>query len=100
MRIGAWQTAPLFDAVASGPPDNWSSSEIPWTDAAPRVWSIQRTRPSGGTWSRVASRQKHSELGPREGLVFFYPIESVNNQVPPYLPALATPSNWETSNPC
>ena len=48
----ASQTAPLFDADASDTPDHWSSSALTWTDAAPRVWRIERTRPSsGGTWS-------------------------------------------------
>ena len=57
----ASQPAPLFDAVASGTPDNWSSSEITWTDAAPRVWRIERTRPSGGTWSAWGGLEKYSE---------------------------------------
>ena len=95
----AWQTAPLFDAVASGPPDNWSSSEIPWTDAAPRVWSIQRTRPSGGTWSEWGTLKKHSER-PAASETFYQRASSA-----PSTPGtqtgrtLSTPSTWQTTQP-
>ena len=95
----AWQTAPLFDAVASGPPDNWSSSEIPWTDAAPRVWSIQRTRPSGGTWSEWGTLKKHSER-PAASETFYRRASSA-----PSTPGtqtgttLSTPSTWQTTQP-
>ena len=95
----AWQTAPLFDAVASGPPDNWSSSEIPWTDAAPRVWSIQRTRPSGGTWSEWGTLKKHSER-PVASETFYQRASST-----PSTPGtqtgttISTPSTWQTTQP-
>ena len=94
----AWQTAPLFDAVASGTPDNWSSGELTWTDAAPRVWSIQRTRPSGGIWSEWGNLEKYRER-PAPQLVFFYRRAVNNPGAPLSTTASATPSNWETSNP-
>ena len=94
----ASQTAPLFDAVASGTPDNWSSTIITWTDAAPRVWKIRRTRPSGGSWSEWSTLEKHSQR-PAAQLVSFY-RQAVNNPgAPSSTTASATPANWATSNP-
>ncbi len=94
----ASQPAPLYDAVASGTPDNWSSSELTWTDAAPRVWRIRRTRPSGGTWSEWGTLEKYSER-PAPPLVSFYRQAANNPGVPSSTPDSDPPSNWETSNP-
>ena len=94
----ASQTAPLFDAPASGIPDNWSSSEITWTDAAPRVWWIGRTRPSGGTWSEWGNLEKYSERPAAQPVSFYH--QAVNNPGAPLSTTdSATPSNWEESNP-
>ena len=95
----ASQTAPLFDAVASGTPDNWSSSEIPWTDAAPRVWSIQRTRPSGGPWSEWGTLEKHSER-PAASETFYRRASSAPSMPGPQTgTTLSTPSAWQTTPP-
>ena len=95
----ASQSAPLFDTVASGTPDNWSSGELTWTDAAPRVWSIQRTRPSGGTWSEWGTLEKHRER-PAAYETFYRRASSA-----PSTPGtqtgtnLSTPSTWQTTPP-
>ena len=94
----AWQTAPLFDAVASGPPDNWSSSDIPWTDAAPRVWRIGRTRPSGGNWSEWGGLEKYSERPVAQPDPFYRRAVS-QPDTPGNTTSSATPTNWLTSNP-
>ena len=90
---------PLFDAVASGTPDNWSSSIITWTDAAPRVWRIQRTRPSGGLWSEWGTLEKYSER-PAASATFYQGASSA-----PSTPGtqtginISTPSDWQTTPP-
>ena len=95
----AGQTAPLFDASASGPPDHWSSGALTWTDAAPRVWRIGRTRPSGGHWSAWGQLKKYSER-PAASATFYQRARSA-----PATPAtqtgttLATPSTWQTTPP-
>ena len=95
----AGQTAPLFDASASGPPDHWSSGALTWTDAAPRVWRIGRTRPSGGHWSGWGQLKKYSER-PAASATFYQRARSA-----PATPAtqtgttLATPSTWQTTPP-
>ncbi|MDE2807770.1 MAG: fibronectin type III domain-containing protein, partial [Gemmatimonadota bacterium] len=94
----ASQLAPLFDAVASGTPDHWSSGAITWTDAAPRVWSIRRTRPSGGSWSEWGTLEKYSQR-PAAPLIFFYRRAVNNPGAPLSTTASATPSTWEASNP-
>ncbi|MDE2807928.1 MAG: fibronectin type III domain-containing protein, partial [Gemmatimonadota bacterium] len=92
------QVAPLFDTGASGTPDHWSFSAITWTDAAPRVWRIERTRPSGGTWSEWGGLEKYSER-PAAPLVSFYRRAVNNPGAPLSTTASATPSTWEASNP-
>ena len=94
----ASQTAPLFDAVASGPPDNWSSSEITWTDAAPRVWRIRRTRLSGGTWSEWGTLEKYSERPVAQPDPFYRQAASQPDP-PGNMISSATPTDWLTSNP-
>ena len=95
----ASQTAPLpFDAVASGTPDNWSSSEITWTDAAPRVWRIERTRPSGGTWSEWGGLEKYSERPVAQPDPFYRQAASQPDP-PGNMISSATPTDWQTSNP-
>ncbi|MYB76541.1 MAG: hypothetical protein F4X83_05490, partial [Chloroflexi bacterium] len=95
----ASQTAPLFDASASETPDNWSSGAITWTDAAPRVWRIGRTRPSGGTWRAWGSLDTYSER-PAASAPFYQRARSA-----PATPAtqtganIATPSRWQTTPP-
>ena len=96
----ASQTAPLFDADASGTPDNWSSSELTWTDAAPRVWRIERTRPSsGGNWSAWGNLEKYSER-PAASATFYRRASSApstpTTQTDIYL---STPSDWQTTPP-
>ena len=95
----AWQTAPLFDAPASGTPDNWSSSKITWTDAAPRVWRIGRTRPSGGNWSEWGTLEKHSERP--VAYETFYQRASSTPSTPGTQTGtnLSTPSAWQTTQP-
>ena len=95
----ASQTAPLFDASASGVPDHWSSGAITWTDAAPRVWRIGRTRPSGGSWSGWGPLKKYSER-PAAAAIFYQRARRA-----PATPAtqtgitLAVPSDWQTTPP-
>ncbi|MDE2741119.1 MAG: fibronectin type III domain-containing protein, partial [Gemmatimonadota bacterium] len=96
----ASQTAPLFDAVASGTPDNWSSSELTWTDAAPRVWRIERTRPSsGGTWSAWGNLEKYSER-PAASATFYLRASSTPS-TPATQPGvtISTPGDWQTTQP-
>ncbi len=94
----ASQTAPLFDTGASGTPDNWSSSELTWTDAAPRVWSIRRTSPSGGTWSAWGTLEKYSER-PAAQPDPFYRQAASQPDPPGNTTSSATPTDWQTSNP-
>ena len=94
----ASQTAPLFDAVASGTPDHWSSSELTWTDAAPRVWRIERTRPSGGTWSEWGGLEKYSERPVAQPDPFYRQAASQPDP-PGNTTSSATPTDWLTSNP-
>ena len=94
----ASQPAPLFDAVASGTPDNWSSSEITWTDEAPRVWRIERTRPSGGTWSAWGGLEKYSERPVAQPDPFYRQAASQPDP-PGNMISSATPTDWQTSNP-
>ena len=95
----ASQTAPLFDASASGVPDHWSSGAITWTDAAPRVWRIGRTRPSGGSWSGWGPLKKYSER-PAAAAIFYQRARRA--PAPPATQTgitLATPSDWQTTPP-
>ena len=93
----ASQTAPLFDAA--GTPDHWSSSIITWTNAAPRVWRIRRTRPSGGTWSEWGTLEKYSER-PAASATFYR-----RDSPPPSTPGtqtditISTPNDWQTTQP-
>ncbi len=95
----ASQTAPLFDASASGVPDHWSSGAITWTDAAPRVWRIGRTRPSGGSWSGWGPLKKYSER-PAAAAIFYQRARRA--PAPPATQTgitLAVPSDWQTTPP-
>ena len=95
----ASQTAPLpFDTDASGTPNNWSSSEITWTDAAPRVWRIERTRPSGGHWSKWGGLEKYSERPVAQPDPFYRQAASQPDP-PGNMISSATPTDWLTSNP-
>ena len=94
----ASQTAPLFDAAA-GTPDHWSSSIITWTNAAPRVWRIRRTRPSGGTWSEWGTLEKYSERPAASAT--FYRRDSSTPSTPGTQTdiTISTPNNWQTTQP-
>ena len=94
----ASQTAPLFDTGASGTPDNWSSSELTWTDAAPRVWSIRRTSPSGGPWSAWGTLEKYSERPVAQPAPFYRQAASQPDP-PGNTISSATPTDWQTANP-
>ena len=94
----ASQTTPLFDAAASGTPDNWSSSELTWTDAAPRVWKISRTRPHGETWSEWGNLEKFSER-PAAPPVFYYLHSASAPGIPDNKISDQPPSGWLSSEP-
>ena len=94
----ASQTAPLFDAAASGTPDNWSSTIITWTNAAPRVWQISRTRPQGGSWSEWGNLEKSSER-PAADPVFYYRRSAGAPPTPGNTTSARPPSGWRTSEP-
>ena len=94
----ASQTTPLFDTDASGTPDNWSPTFIPWTDAAPRVWQISRMRPQGGSWSEWGDIEKASER-PAASPVFYYIRPVSAPSTPGNTPSEQPPSGWQTANP-
>ncbi len=95
----AAQTAPLFDASASQTPDHWSSGAITWTDAAPRVWRIGRTRPSGGSWSGWGPLKKYSERPAAAAIFYQRARRAPATPATQTAPTLATPSGWQTTSP-
>ena len=95
----AAQTAPLFDASASQTPDHWSSGAITWTDAAPRVWRIGRTRPAGGSWSGWGPLKKYSERPAAAATFYQRARRAPATPATQTAPTLATPSGWQTTPP-